>query len=964
MDDKRRKNTGLELITTCGCHLCKCNEKGFYSVLLLLLIVALFPQPSFASDGDVVRVGIMNNKPMCYMDTEGKPAGIFVSVIEYVAEREGWELFYVPKSFGELRTQLEAGEIDLLLATAVSEERKKLYSFTATDVFNNWAEVYVKPDSPMNSLQSLKGKRVAAVRKGIHFNGPEGLQRLNEKLHLDCVLIPVADDKSALASVRSGEADVAVVNRLTGAVYAKEFDLVRSGIVFSPVKIRFALNRDNPKTLERIEALDRHMADLIKDPASIYHQAINTALGGDLITPKVIFSKKMRLILLTVISVFLFLSFLALFHRWQIRRKTRELLEVNALNRQMSECAQEGIVVYDTELRFQQWNPFMEEITGKTAVEVIGKRTADVIPLQRDSFYNKNLQRALDGELPPSFDVLYKTPVDGKAGWLSVLHSPLNDAKGGRIGVISTVREISRGKRAEEHIRERNLSLQNLLAATATVPWELDLATEQFTYIGERIETILGYSADSWKDMATWVGRVHLQDRDKAAEFCALETKKGKDHNFVYRALHQDGSVRWILDIVSVVKDGDKPVKLVGFMHDVTEQKELTLEKENLESRLQQAQKMEAIGTLAGGIAHDFNNILGAILGYTELAREECTENSSIADDLDKVTKAGYRARDLVKQILAFSRQNSEERVLLQPAPLLKEVVKMLRPSLPATIEIEQDIASTTGSIMADPTQVHQIVMNLCTNAFHAMEETGGILTISLKETERSVEDLVHEPDVAAGRFVQISVADSGPGIEDTIKARIFDPYFTTKEIGKGTGMGLSIVHGIVKSYGGFISLYSEPGNGCVFHIFLPVVEEALVSRVKDVEHIPMGNERVLFVDDEALLAEMGRDTLTRLGYQVTITTSSLEALETFQSQPEQFDLVITDQTMPGMTGVDLARRMLQIRPDIPVILCTGYSAVISKQEVKSLGIREFAMKPLARKDLAGLIRKVLGKSI
>jgi PAS domain S-box-containing protein len=933
-------------------------------LLLLLLALTLFPRSSFAHDGEVVRVGIMNNKPMCYINAEGKPAGIFVSVLEYVAHREGWKLLYVHKSFGELRKQLEDGNIDILLSTAVSEERKKLYSFTATDVFNNWAEVYVKPESPINSLEALKGKRVASVHKGIHFNGPKGLRRLNEKLHLNITLIPAPDHKSSLAAVHSGKADAAVTNRLTGALYAKEFNLVKSGIVFSPVKIRFALNRDTPKTPERIEALDHHMAELIKDPNSIYHHAINAALGGDLITPEIILSKKMRLILFTVIGAFLFLAFLAFFHRWQIRSKTRELRELDAFNRQMAESAQEGIVVYDTELRFQRWNPFMEKITGKADSEVIGKRTADVIPLQKASRYNKNLQRALGGELPPSFDIMYETPTDGKTGWLSVLHSPLNDAEGISVGVISTVREISKRKQAEEDTRKKDLNLRNLLDATATVPWELDLATKQFTYIGGRIEMILGYPADSWKDMATWVERLHPEDQEEASQFCALETKKGKDHDFVYRALHQDGSVRWIRDIVSVVKDGDKPVKLAGFMHDVTKQKELTLEKENLKSRLQQAQKMEAIGTLAGGIAHDFNNILGAILGYTELAREECPENSLIGDDLDKVTEAGYRARDLVKQILAFSRQNSEERIPLQPTPLLKEVVKMLRPSLPATIEIRQDIASTTGAIMADPTQIHQIVMNLCTNAFHAMEETGGRLDISLKETERSADDLIHERDVAAGKFVQISVADSGPGIEDTIKERIFDPYFTTKETGKGTGMGLSIVHGIVKSYGGFISLYSEPGTGSVFHIFLPVAEEEPLSQVQAAEQIPMGNERVLFVDDEVMLAEMGRDTLVRLGYQVTMRTSSLEALETFQNQPDQFDLVITDQTMPGMTGVDLARRILQIRHDTPVILCTGYSAVISKEEVRSIGIREFAMKPLAKKDLAGLIRKVLNNEV
>ncbi len=392
----------------------------------------------------------------------------------------------------------------------------------------------------------------------------------------------------------------------------------------------------------------------------------------------------------------------------------------------------------------------------------------------------------------------------------------------------------------------------------------------------------------------------------------------------------------------------------------ISQRKMAERDRKNLEERLQQAQKMEAIGTLAGGIAHDFNNILGAILGYTEMAKDDSPQGSTIAKDLDKVLEAGIRAKGLVQQILAFSRQADTERIPLQPASLVKEVIKMLRPSLPTTIEIIQDIDPETSLIFADQTQIHQILMNLCTNAFHAMEKTGGRLDISLKETTLSSEDLVHEPGVEAGTFVKLSICDSGPGIAPEIKNKIFDPYFTTKETGKGTGMGLSLVHGIVKGYGGFISLYSELGEGTAFHVFLPVIKKEVLPEKETVAQIPIGKERVLFIDDEEILAEMGKDMLERLGYDVTVRNSSLAALETFQNQPDQFDVIITDQTMPGMTGADLARRMMQIRPDIPIILCTGYSTLISEEKAKSMGIREFALKPLAKRDLAQLLRKVL----
>ena len=383
-------------------------------------------------------------------------------------------------------------------------------------------------------------------------------------------------------------------------------------------------------------------------------------------------------------------------------------------------------------------------------------------------------------------------------------------------------------------------------------------------------------------------------------------------------------------------------------------------EREKLNAQLQQARKMEAIGTLAGGIAHDFNNILGAILGYAEMAYEDSLSGEVNPSDLDQVLQAGNRAKDLVKQILAFSRQAETLRIPLRPAALVKESVKLLRSSIPSTIDIRQDIDAEADLVLADPTQVHQIVINLCTNAYHAMEETGGTLSLALKNKALTGQDLVTVPHVLPGDFVQLSVRDTGHGIAPEIRERIFEPYFTTKETGKGTGMGLAIVHGIVQSCGGFITCNSEIGAGMVFEIYLPAVFEKTVPEVREVDLPLVGTERILFVDDEEMLAEMGRTILERLGYTVEIRTSSLEALATFQNQPEAFDLVITDQTMPGMTGFDMGRRMLQIRPGLPIILCTGYSSLVSVEKARAAGIKGFALKPLARKDIATLIRNIL----
>lgn len=401
------------------------------------------------------------------------------------------------------------------------------------------------------------------------------------------------------------------------------------------------------------------------------------------------------------------------------------------------------------------------------------------------------------------------------------------------------------------------------------------------------------------------------------------------------------------------------PGQFACLFEDITERKLMEEDRKRLRTQVAQAQKMEALGTLAGGIAHDFNNILGAVLGYAQMARESTPNDSTAAKDMDKVLQAGNRAAALVKQILTFSRQQEGNRITLDLSRIVREVGKLLRPILPTTIAIRQHIAATR-SVFADFTQMHQILMNLCTNAFHAMEQTGGVLKITLSEHELSAADLGHRPGLQPGSFVVLSVADTGAGIALEIRERIFEPYFTTKKASQGTGLGLSIVHGIVAESGGFITCESEPGKGTTFQVFLPAIDGEALPENNSEECVPTGRERILLVDDEEMLTDMGRAMLERLGYEVTIHTSSLEALAAFQSEPDRFDAVITDQTMPEMTGVELAREMLQIRPELPVILCTGFSNLVNEAQAKSYGIKGFALKPLTKKTMATLLRKVL----
>jgi PAS domain S-box-containing protein len=384
-------------------------------------------------------------------------------------------------------------------------------------------------------------------------------------------------------------------------------------------------------------------------------------------------------------------------------------------------------------------------------------------------------------------------------------------------------------------------------------------------------------------------------------------------------------------------------------------------ERQRLSERLQQTQKLEALGTLAGGIAHDFNNILGIIMGYGELVALDVPEKSEAKKRLGEVLKAAYRAQDLVRQILIFSRSaDGLQRRPTDILPVIQESLKFLRASLPTTIEINQLISTKGGVISGHPTQIHQVLTNLCTNAAHAMEEKFGTMEVSLTDVDLTSSTVPPYSDMKPGPCIRLTVKDSGKGMDPATLARIFDPYFTTKEVGKGTGLGLAIVHGIVKGYGGAITVHSEIGRGTTFDVYFPAIDRELIE--PDETNLPVqgGTERILFVDDEASLVELWEASLKRLGYKIVTATNGLQALEFFQTQPDAFDLVMTDFTMPKMTGIEVAKQMMRARPDIPVILCTGLIESIVEEKARKIGIRSFLTKPLELHTAARVIREVL----
>jgi PAS domain S-box-containing protein len=492
-------------------------------------------------------------------------------------------------------------------------------------------------------------------------------------------------------------------------------------------------------------------------------------------------------------------------------------------------------------------------------------------------------------------------------------------------------------EKLQRRARELDASEKRYRSLVETSPIGI-LSTDKdwkIIFANQTLEQITDYSQADLCSMNLW-DMVSADEQDRVRQTGENYLRQGTQKGWEIRWIRKDAQPIWVELQTTRIEEEGKQAILVNVM-DVTEQKQAWEEKKELQIQLQNAQKMEAIGTLAGGIAHDFNNILLPIIGYTEMAMTDVPKDSLIRKNLAEVLKAAELAKGLVQQILTFSRRSEKERKPLKIQPIIKESLKLLRASLPTTVEIRQNIDNECGAILADPTRIYQVMMNLCTNAYHAMREKGGILEVALTEVNIDSPDLIPNLDLNPGTYLRLAVSDTGHGMDRAVVERIFDPYFTTKGPGEGTGLGLSVVHGIVRSHDGYITVYSELGEGTTFHIYLPRIEvKPKVPETISTEPAPKGKEHILFVDDDEQIVNVVQQILERLGYHVAARTSSVEALEAFQAQPEKFDLVITDMTMPNMIGTELAKRLIDIRPDIPIILCTGFSEAISEEKAKA----------------------------
>jgi len=556
--------------------------------------------------------------------------------------------------------------------------------------------------------------------------------------------------------------------------------------------------------------------------------------------------------------------------------------------------------------------------------------------------------------------------------------------------------DITERKRSEAERERSNQQRQLALDAARMGWWHYDPITRVASW-DDRYKEIFGVPGYTRPNDEILAQIIHPEDLPGlwARVEAALDPIAPQAFAAEYRINRPDGALRWIEahGVASFEGDGAdrRATSLAGTVSDITERKRaeeaLIKAHEELEARVQertadlarankelqeeiarrekaeqqllQAQKLESIGTLTGGIAHDFNNILGAIVINSEMALLDLPAGSGVRSNLALILKSGERGRDLVRQMLLFSRKSEKKQEILTLTPLIKETFRLLRSSVPTTIQMKLQLETESDAVHADPSQIQQVIMNLCTNASYAMRGTTGSINISLQSVTFGSTDLP-EADMQPGDYLVLVVRDTGSGMDAEVRKRVFEPFFTTKPVGEGTGLGLSVAYGIVKSHRGNITVYSEPGRGSVFRVYLPKADTRVSEKAGPPKPILGGNERILFVDDEEIIVQSVRNMLVRLGYKVTTVTDSEDALKLFSEKPSEFDLVMTDQTMPAMTGEDLGKELMRIRPDIPVILCTGYSDLISSEKALAMGFRGFIMKPFTLRESAELVRRVL----
>jgi len=914
--------------------------------------------------------------PFSIVRSDGLADGFSVELLKSVVQVADLQVTIDVGPWHEIKQQLEDGLLDVLPLVSYTPERDKVLDFSVPYLQMHGAVFVRQGEQSIQSVADLQDKSVLVMRD-------DTAHEYAVRHHLSKNLILTTSYAEAMTLLSSGKYDAVFCQYLAGLQLIKQLGL--KNIISFAAEHETDL-RPHEGTITGFEQKfciavpegNKELLALLNEGLAIvsangtYDALYNKWFSPILPQPVIPFKQRIKYVFFIVLP---FLFLLAIAGVWYLKREvTRQTSLLNVEIQERKE-AQEAIKKSEALLAETgsvgkvggwEYNTDTKKLLWTDETYRIHEVDHSYVPMLRKGikFYtsvslpiiNRAVQRAI--ELDEPFDLELEV-ITGKGNFKNIHIIGKTDPENAR--VYGFMQDITARKQAEMLAQESSERFRTLFEHAPISYQSLD-KNGCFLEVNETWLESMGYTKK--EVLGVFFGDFLHPDwqshfKEYFPRFMAIGEVLGNEIEMIKK----DGSsiLMSINGKMSKKPDGTF-MQTHCVLHDITKVRQAEEEKAALQIQLRQAQKMEAIGTLAGGIAHDFNNILAAILGYADMAREDTPDSSSAKHEIMQVLKAGHRAKDLVKQILAFSRKEPQRVVSMRLHLVAREALTLLRASLPTTIQIKQSIDAGCGSILADPTQIHQIIMNLCTNAAQAMNEEEGILVVNVADVLLDAEDLVRQPHLSPGPYVSLSVTDSGSGIKQSNLERIFDPYFTTKDVGEGSGMGLAVVAGIVKSCDGMITVESTLGQGTTFTVYFPQSQEHTTEEAGETGPLPSGTERILVVDDEESIAGMAKSMVERLGYAATSATSSAEALAIFHKDPDGFDLVVTDQTMPEVTGEQLAKSLWKVQPNLPVILCSGYSSKIDPEKALGMGFNAFLMKPVSYRELAKSIRQVLDK--
>ncbi len=930
----------------------------------LLLTAMLLPTLVTAAEQRIVRVGAADNPPIAFRGSDGKAQGIAVDVLNDVAQKENWRLEFVHGPWQDVLKQLERGEIDLLTGIAYTPARAKQFQFTNQTLLSNWGVVYAAPGSKIRSLLDLENRRVAFAAAATHS---DALQQMLKEFGVHVVPVTGKDYQEVFALVASGAADAGVVSRVFSVMNAASYQLESTGIVFNPIEVRYAAPKNADPMV--ISTLDKHLEALLNRGDSAYFESLDRWLGAAKTRSLPVWVKW---VLIGAAGTLALAVFFVLLLRRQVNARTAALRDVEESFRATFNHAAIGIARVGPDGSWLDANQRICDILGYAREELLKGSFQDIT--HPDDLANDlaHVSRLLSGESSAySIEKRY-IHKSGRTVWAELTVGLVHKEDGSPKYFVSVVEDITRRKQTEQALRES----ERLLAESQTIArvgsWTKDISTgkmawskETFRLYGLSPETDRAPLADEFVQL------LHPDDRLSVREWMNACRSGAPNAALEFRTRPVDGVSRWLLGHGVLEKSTTgEPLRIIGTTQDITDRKEADAARGALEVLLRESQKMEAIGTLAGGIAHDFNNIIAAIVGNAELARQDVGPAHPAQESLGEIGKASRRAKELVQQILSFSRRQVMERRVISLAPVVEESTRLLRAALPAGLNFEVECAPNAPPVLGDATQIEQVLLNLCNNAWQSIQGQSrpGKIAVRVEAHERSVGQTQDAGfvfvmgDLPPGRYACITVSDNGSGMDTETLARMFEPFFTTKPVGKGTGLGLAVVHGIVKEHSAGLEVRSAPGEGSTFRIYFPAAQAAGLdvpaSAAANAPARGLG-QHVLYVDDDEALVFLVTRLLDRQGYRVSGYTDPREALAAVRTRPHEFDLAVTDYNMPGMSGLDLARALREIRQDLPVALASGYITEELRALAPAAGVREIIHKPNTVDELCETVARL-----